>query len=168
MNTIFSNVCRVTDAAITDYLEKQEIDVSSGSAIIPIPVEVLKPRQVIVPPNAEYTACYAEHRGQFVLTVKPAEAARLVKDEKAEYAEQSVLVYSRESYLSDNDVKADEEEFARVSKSDAEVVIVDIIGAARSALAVCRNIVSGCQKDESLKADAEKALSVSNYVLIED
>lgn len=168
MHIIFSSVCRIADTNVLDWVATQSPDIGSGSAILPVPEDVLDPRQVIVDAGVNFTGTLREHRGQYVLTVTPAEARRLVTEQKARFAEQSVLVYSREAYLADEDVKADEKELARVSGSDAEAVLVAVIGAARSPLAVCRNIVSGCVKGDRIVSDAEKALGVSNYILIEE
>ena len=168
MKIIFSNVCRVTDTGLLDWVSAQSPDVGNGSAVLPVPEDVLAPRQAVVDAGVNFTGTLSEHRGQYVLTITPAEARRLVYAQKARYAEQSVLVYSREAYLADPDVKADGKELERVSASDADAVVVAIIGAARSPLAVCRNIVSGCVKGDRIAVDAEKALGVSNYILIEE
>ena len=58
--------------------------------------------------------------------------------------------------------------YDRVLNSGAESVLVAIIGESRSALSVCRNIVSGCQTSVTLKKDAEGAVEAACVLLIED
>lgn len=164
MKIIQSNVCRVTDPKLTAFLEEKY----TGGDPLNIPSDVLPPRQVVIDADVKFTVRLKAHRGQFITTIETAEAARLVGAGKAAYEEQSALLYSIEAYLSDKDVQADEAELARAKASDADYVLVAIIGGSRSALAVCRNVVSGCQNPDRLEKDAKGALEASNVVLIED
>lgn len=164
MKIMVSNVCRVSDEKLIAYIQ----DNYEGGAPLAIPADVLAPRQVVINTGVEFSCKLKEHRGQSIPVVNPAVAAELVRDGVAAYEPQSALLYSMEAYLSDADVQADEAELARAKASEADYVFVAVIGGSRSALAVCRNIVSGCQKPETLESDAEKALKASNVFLIEE
>jgi hypothetical protein len=60
------------------------------------------------------------------------------------------------------------EEHKRVNESDAELIVVAVIGESRSTKAVCRNIVSGCQNEQTLVQDAQAAIESDRVFLIED
>jgi hypothetical protein len=161
---IVSVVCRVAiPPKLFEWAAEQPVGVTQ------IPEELLGPRQVRINANALgiVPAVLKWHRDAYIPTLKPRTAADLVDNGLAEYLPQSLLTYSREDYLKDNDVQANVEEFTRVSRSDAEKVIVAVVGESRSPLAVCRNIVSGCQKEETLVEDAEGAVNAACVFLIE-
>jgi len=164
METIFSNICRINNDDVLDF-----VNANFSGAPVALPNDVLPARQIRINTGVPFNVALTSHRGETIITISSAEAARLVNAGEASYEEQSALVYSREDYLGDKDVIADTKEFERVSKSDATHIMVAVIGTSRSALAVCRNIVSGCSKlDDSLVKDAEKALAASSVILIEN
>ena len=162
MKTIFSNICRNTDPKLLTLAEPGVVD---------IPESVLEPRQInlkgintdmIINANLKW------HRDAWISTINKDNARQLVLYTQAEYMPQKLLSYTREQYLSDKDVIEDVEEFDRVSASDAELIIVAIIGDNRSTLSVCRNIVSGCQDMDKVVSDAEGAIESASILLIED
>ena len=164
MNILISNVCRVEPSkALTAYIE----DNFSGAPVV-LPADVLPPRQVRFTKGVSTKMHLKEHRGQWIITIERESARLCVAMGQATYEPQKALVFSREDYLSDKDVIADEKEFKRISDSDATHILVSIIGDSRSALAVCRNVVSGCQNPDKLVEDAKAALDASNVILIED
>lgn len=165
MKYFVSNVCRVN---VTPELAA--LAISPGIHVIP--ESVLQPRQVrIKQTDLNIPATMRYHRDAYVPVIATDVAADLVREGKAEYAEQRLLVYSMDDYLSDPDVQADNKEFEKADAAQsagAEVVIVAVIGENRSPLSVVRNIVSGCQKPESLEADAKGAIEAASVFLIED
>ena len=160
MSTIISNVCRVEQLS-------EEVVALATPGVVEIPKDLMAPRQVYIQgKEIKVAATLKRHRGSLIPTISTETAAQLVGEGSAEYKPQSLLSYTREDYLADPDVKKDIEEYERVKTSDAELVIVAVIGENRSPLAV-RNIVSSCQP-EKLKADAEGAVECSDVILIED
>jgi len=156
---LFSNVCRVTEPRLCDI---------AAPGIVPIPEDILPPREIKVNAGACFSITLKSHRGQFLSVIHREEAERLIAAEEAFWETQSLLSYRREEYLSDPDVIEDREEFDRIQGSkECSLVIVAVIGGARSCLTVCRNIVSGCQNKERLVSDAEQALDKTNVFLVE-
>lgn len=162
MKTIVSSVCRAE-------LSPEILNLVNGAGVIPLPLDVLPPRQVKLLPNCgEIPAVLKWHRDAYIPTINRVTADRLVSEGKAAPELQSLLVYSKETYLLDSDVAAMPDEFKRVSKSDADFVVVAVIGENRSPLSVCRNITSGCQDMSTLNDDAKGAVDASNTILIEN
>ena len=159
-NVLISNVCRVN-------LSPQVLALAEAG-VVTIPQELLAPRQLKVAKGRKsLDATLKEHRGSMIATVSPEVAEKVVEEGMGNYEPQSLLSYTKEEYLADPEVVANEEEHSRVSESDAELVVVAVIGNNRSPLAVVRNIVSGCQNLDNLQEDAQGALDSANIVLIE-
>tara|TARA_Y100000034_G_scaffold96439_1_gene117430 strand:- start:658 stop:1011 length:354 start_codon:yes stop_codon:yes gene_type:complete len=109
------------------------------------------------------------HRDGYVTTLARCWADWLVDRGEASYVPQYLLTCTRADYLSDPDVVAMPEELERVTNSLAELVIVAVIGDNRSALSVCRNLVSGCQSFNNLLIDEAKgAIEAASVFLVED
>ena len=162
-----SNVCR---AEMT-----QELLDLAQPGITPIPETVLAPRQVrLVSENGFREAKGVGikwHRDAYVTVIPRHHAETLVEAGHATWCEQSLLCYTMENYLADNDVQADAEELAKAQASaadGAEVVVVAVIGDSRSTLSVCRNIVSGCQDNARLVDDARDAIEAHSCFIVED
>ena len=161
-----SNVCRVSDSVINTIASTLHL----AAGVNPVPGSLVAPRQVRItkPELAVPIAARLEyHRGSMIPVIPYNVATNLVLDGVAEYCKQSLLCYSMEDYLADPDVQADKAEHDRAKESGEELAAVAMIGDSRSCLAVCRNIVSGCQKPETLKDDAAGALEAANVFLIE-
>ena len=155
-----SNFCR---ADISDELKK-----IAKEGIVEIPENLLLPRQIQIMEDVDpIEAKLKEHRGQLIPVIKREDATILVKSGKGKWMSQKLLSYTRDTYLSDPDVLDDQYEWKRVFDSKAELVIVAVIGDNRSALTVCRNIVSGCQNMDTLVKDAQGALDASRVFLVE-
>lgn len=145
------------------------INKSDASSVVSIPRDVLKPRQVkLLPSAANVPARLKYHRDGYVPVIGRFVAENLVLNDQAEFCSQSALFYSVDKYLGDPDVIADADEVQRVLEADPDVVFVGVIGDNRSALSVCRNIVSGCQNPFSLKDDAAGAVEAASIFLVED
>ena len=155
MKAIFSKVCRVNDEALLSIAQP---------GIVEIPAGLLDPRQLLVTGEVAFAATVKPHRGQLITTVSRETANGLVGDGQGEFLPQQLLSYSHSDYVNDPDV--DEAEAKRVEGYD--LVVVAVIGDNRSALTVCRNIVSGCQDESKLVKDAQGALDASRVFLIED
>jgi len=164
---ITSNVCRVHSAELEAFLADK------GSGMHVIPETVLAPRQVRLVDLRniiEIPAVLKPHRGSMIPVISRDAATTLVSRKVAQWEPQKALVYDINAYIRDPDVANNAEELARAmaAKDSGEtLVLVAIIGESRSALAVCRNIVSGCQKPDKLKDDAEGAVSAANVYLVE-
>ena len=114
-----------------------------------------------------------KHRGEWIPVMSRSDADSLISFGVATPVKQSLLFYTIEDYVNDNDVKNDAEELARAKKHQSLfpecVVLVAVISdIGRSALAVARNVVSGCQNMDELKSDCDKALQASSCILVED
>ena len=158
MEAVFSRVCRVSDERLLGIAKP---------GIVEIPADLLPPRQVLLGDEVtDVPAVLKQHRGQLITTISRQVADDLVKEGKAEHLPQKLLSFTHSDYVADGDVKDDAEEIKRVEGHD--LVVVAVIGDNRSALAVCRNIVSGCQDIQRLINDAKGALEASRIVLIED
>ena len=157
VKAIFSSICRVDNEALLSIAQP---------GIVNIPADILSPRQCRITGVESVPATLKSHRGQLIPCVSTSVASKLVADGMAEYLEQKLLTYTHADYISDADVKDNAEEIKRVEGHD--LVVVAVIGDNRSALAVCRNIVSGCQDESSLVKDAQGALDASSVFLIED
>jgi hypothetical protein len=133
--------------------------------------EALTPRQLrLVDSEASCAAVIKPHRGGWIPVIQRETALSLVDAGQASWEPQRALVYSVEEYLADPDVSRDAEESGRATRFAEEggkLVLVAIIGESRSPLAVCRNIVSGCQHAEKLVQDAEAAMKAANVFLVE-
>ena len=168
MTTIVSNVCRVKfKGELLEWADAQE------AGITEIPQELLAPRQLKMKNLGHISAITFPtvakwYRDAWISTVMPATAQVLVENKIAEYCTQSILIYGVEDYLADNDVASNLKEVKRAKDSGADKVIVAVIGENRSTLSVCRNIVSGCQKEDKLEEDAAGALVAASCFLIED
>ena len=170
-----SSVCRVK---FTEGFLAWAKDQEPG--ITPIPGHLLNPRQCSLSKlGSSPVPCSLKwHRDSWIPVITPETAASLVSSGRADYCPQSLLVYTREAYLEDNDVKEDAAECARIEATKAMKVIVAVIGEDRSALSVCRNIVSASstltgldslgRKFISLVTDATGAIIANSTVLIED
>ena len=131
-----SNVCRAN-------LPAQVLELIDQTGIIPIPEDMLEPRQIkITSQDVQVPAHLKFHRDAFITVISPQAAVWLVEQAKAEYMPQSLLVYSMLDYLEDSDVKNDPEEYNAAQESMAEFVLVAVVGDNRSTLSACRNIVS--------------------------
>ena len=162
-----SNVCRIDAALVREIVES--VTVKAG--VTPIPVEILEARQIKITDVEKcgpIGAYLIEHRGSMIPALTREVASELVRDGVAEWLPQGLLVYTMEDYLADKDVIADPKESALARASEEELVAVAVIGDNRSALAVCRNIVSGCQDPEKLEDDAKGAMDASNVFLVEN
>lgn len=166
MKVFVSNVCRIDGALIAA--------IAAATALKPgvnaIPEGTVLPRQLrITEPGkcGNIAATLKAHRGSMIATISRNVANELVRDRVAAFEPQSLLCYSMSDYLADADVQADADELARAQDSDADIVVVAMIGESRSPLAVCRNIVSGCQKPERLVDDAKSAIAAHDVFLIE-
>ena len=170
-----SNVCRVKfEGELLDWANEQEVGITE------IPQDycrvrthqLLAPRQIKMKnlghDSITFPTVTKWHRDAWISTVTPATAQELVENKLAEYCTQSILIYGVEDYLADNDVASNLEEVKRAKDSGADKVIVAVISENRSTLSVCRNIVSGCQKEDKLKEDAAGALVAASCFLIED
>lgn len=168
MNVHVSNVCRLsaTDAAKVCGLELH-------AGMNELPISLLHPRQVLVtePSKTNIIRCELKfHRGTLVPVLERGVAEELVRDGVAKWCPQKALVYTITDYINDPDVLKNREELAKAEaaqKTGVNLVLVAIVGDNRSPLSVCRNIVSGCQKMENLKKDAEGAMDASNIFLVE-
>jgi len=166
-NVHVSNVCRV---AITPELAALAV----GAGVFQIPEDLLLPRQIKINDGFKGTieqVKLVRHRDTMYPVINHYQANRLFASGMASYVSQSLLVYSMNDYLSDSDVKGDSDEFLKaltVSKMGCDLVIVAVIGEYRSAVSVCRNIVSGCQKLNTIIEDCKGAIETSNVFLIED
>jgi hypothetical protein len=167
-----SNVCRISG---NDLENVSKLGLNPG--INEIPEGILGYRQIEIGMFAAETAdgglpCRLKyHRGTWVPVVSRKMAADLIAEGAARALPQRALCYGIEEYLNDPDVQADEKEFKRAIQAHQEgeaVVLVAIIGDDRSPLAVCRNIVSGCQKMETIVSDAQGAMKSANTFLVED
>jgi hypothetical protein len=110
------------------------------------------------------------HRDGVIPVLRRKDAQCLVDSKIAVWEPQRALVVTVIDYLEDKDVKARPEEIERTISHAARgvnLVLVAIIGESRSPLAVCRNVVSGCQKPERLVDDAKKAMAAANVYLVE-
>ena len=167
MKIIISAICRAV-------LPNAVLALVDRAGIIPIPSDLMDPRQIKVIPSMgeDFPARVKYHRGQMITTITLVTADELVDQHKAEYLPQSLLVYSRENYLDASQVTGDE--FDRVTESDAELVVVAVIGDNRSPLAVVRNMAEmntegiGLGDLQEMKEQAADALEAVNVVLIED
>ncbi len=161
-----SNVCRVeVTTELLDFAKK------SGPGVTQIPGGLLAPRQIEVDHRMEIPATLKWHRDTYVPVIDRAMAHVLVSTDRAKYVPQSLLVYKMADYLSDPDVRKDEQEWdnARQAQQDGTgLVIVAVIGESRSPISVCRNIVSGCQKLDTIVDDARGAVESTRTFLIED
>jgi len=161
-----SNVCRIEPSfELVDFLE------GKGAGMHEIPSNLLEPRQVKVTNVAgagSTAATLRFHRGSLVPVVTRKVAEAMVADNIAEWCPQSALVYTRENYLYDKDVQANQLEYDQARQSGEALVLVAIVGESRSPLAVCRNIVSGCCKLDSVYEEAKGAIEASNTLLVED
>jgi hypothetical protein len=163
-----SNVCRVD-------LPQEVLDLAKPG-MVEIPPELLAPRQLrwrgpasqLDGPQTMVEATLKCHRGSLVATISRRVAKVLVEAGTGEYEPQLLLSYTRKDYLKDPDVIADVAEYGRAAKSDAELIVVAVVGNNQSPLTVVRNIVSGCQKLGTIMEDAEGALDAANVLLIED
>ena len=168
MTTIVSNVCRVKfEGELLEWADAQKAKITK------IPEELLAPRQIKLRPawtkdELSFPSIMKWHRDAWIPTVTTATAKGLVENRDAEYCTQSALIFDRDDYLADNDVVSKPEEIQRVNDSGADKVIVGVIGENRSALAVCRDIVSGCQKEDGLHVAAARAIEAASCFLIED
>lgn len=161
-----SNVCRIGAALVNEI----ETSISVKPGINAIPVEMLEPRQIKITDTdgckaAPIRAGLKEHRGSMIPVIEREVARELVRDKVAEWLPQGLLVYTMEDYLADND--PDIKDRAVAKASGEELVAVAVVGENRSALAVCRNIVSGCQNMDKLEDDAKGAMEASNIFLVE-
>lgn len=157
-----SNVCRANISPEAHYLIKEP-----GKILIP--EGVMAPRQVRVSLEASNVpATLRKHRDTLVPTLTSRQAQVLVVAGLAAYEPQYFLVYSMTDYLADPDVQEDQVEYHTAQSSDAELVVVAVIGESRSPVSVCRNIVSGCQNVKTLVDDAAGAIEASSIFLIED
>jgi len=162
--TIVSAVCRAD-------LSAEVLALVTEPGKVAIPNDLLPARQVKLEPRDEGKPLQASlkfHRGGFITTLSRYWADWLVERGEASYVPQYLLTYSRADYLADPDIIAMPEELVRVADSLAELVIVAVIGDNRSALSVCRNIVSGCQDLANLEADAKGAIEAASLFLVED
>ena len=146
----------------------------SVDGMVKVPVDVLQPRQVKLTRDPEYIALNPAipaslvfHRDAYVPVISRSVAERLVDEGAASYCDQSLLFYTMDQYLKDPDVLAKPEEVEAAKNSGADLVLVAVVGDSRSALSVCRNIVSGCQKLQSVVADAAGAVDAASVFLIE-
>lgn len=161
MKVIQSSVCRVK-------LSEEVLALATGPGKFEIPVALLAPRQIkIRPDSGQFNAKLVWHRDAYVPVIHSQVAEAMVFAGQAEYCKQYLLVYALADYLEDSDVIANPVEFKRVSDSGAELVAVAVIGDNRSALSVCRNIVSGCSVAHPIEA-AKGAIEASSIFLIED
>lgn len=135
-----------------------------------IPGNVLPPRQVKFSEEAKEVpvSLMRWHRDGFVPIIRRAVVEAYAKLGQVKYLPQYLLMFSKEDYLADPDVQRNEEETQRVLDANPDKVIVAVIGDNRSALSVCRNIVSGCQNPDTLVSDAEGAIESASVFLIED
>ena len=161
-----SSVCRVRSETLEAFLQDK------GPGMHVIPEAVLQPRQVRINciTSKSFPATLRAHRGSWIVVLAQEVAERLVASGHANWEPQKALVYSMDEYLGDPDVFNNVEERVRATDaraSGATTVLVAIVGESRSALAVCRNIASGCQKLDKLKTDAEGAVSAANVYLVE-
>jgi len=169
-----SNVCRIEVTPELAQLAKP--------GITPIPVDVLPLREIkVTNKKITFPASMSWHRDAFIPTIEREVAAELVARGDAESCEQSLLCYSMADYLKDGDVKANADDTDELASRKAnerakaqaaaddgvDTVVVAVIGENRSPLAVCRNVVSGCQKPESLEDDAKGAIEAANTFLVE-
>jgi hypothetical protein len=168
MKVFISNVCRLL---VDDVKEIEEsVKLVPGKNLIPPEVWPFRQIRITNPGWAVGTvACLKMHRGSLVSTLSRAVATELVRDKVAEIMPQWLLCYTGADYKADPDVMKDVEEAARCNNLlDDDIVAVAMVGENRSTLAVCRNIVSGCQNPDTLVADAKGAMEASNVFLVED
>lgn len=164
-----SNVCRLSDTELGEVVQA----INPAAGVNPVPVEVIPARQLrILDPDSvgPLRVTLKPHRGSMIAVIPEHVAADLVRSGDAEPVNQALLVYSMSDYLSDKDVQADVDEFERANaaaNAGEDLVAVAMIGESRSTLAVCRNIVSGCQNAETLVDDARGAMDASNVFLVE-
>lgn len=158
-----SNVCRAEIGPEAQALVK-------GPGKVEIPKGVMAPRQIRLKPGvtSNILVNLRWHRDIFVPVVSRATAHRLAAHGDGTYEPQFLLVYSMTDYLADPDVQEDQAEYHAAQSSDADLVVVAVIGESRSTVSVCRNIVSGCQNIKTLVSDAAGAVEASNVFLIED
>jgi hypothetical protein len=169
MNLIISNICRAILSPMVLALVKK-------AGITPIPSDLMPPRQIKITGEPELgwgwskgiPATLTPHRGQLIPTINSHTAEQLVDEteegssHKAEYLPQSLLVCSRDEYLADSQVTGDE--FRRVGESNADLVVVAVIGDNRSSLAVVRNMAEITLPTE-IKGDGlmSELLTTSGY-----
>lgn len=165
---IKSNVCR-SNVGYNVYK-----DVKSAG-IHPCP-EGMKYRQVKLTEYKNVLRFPVEmkkHRGEWIPVMKRSDADSAISLGIASPVKQSFLFYSIDDYVKDKDVQNDSEELARAKEHQGRfpnsfVLVAVISDIGRSALAVARNVVSGCQDMDELKKDCEKALEASSCILVED
>lgn len=157
-----SNVCRID---LTPDIEAACVKEGINPAPASLPARQIR----LTSSNAgKIAATLKWHRDAWIPVISRGVASELVRDQVATWEPQMLLCYSMEDYLKDADVLKDIQEYEKAKASGADLVLVAVIGNNRSALSVCRNIVSGCQKMEKLTKDAEGAMDASNVFLVED
>jgi hypothetical protein len=159
-----SNVCRLTGAELARICEMVQLKPGRN----PIPAEVIAPRQVRLLTGAMSVRNVELrlHRGSYIPIICRRIATSLVGEGGATWEPQSLLCYVGKDYKADPNVIDSGEDVSTLG--DDELVAVAMIGNGRSPLAVCRNIVSGCQKPEKLVDDAKDAMEAANVFLVED
>ena len=165
-----SSACRLTEAMLDLIANAHYIELKPGKT--EIPEKLMKARQVrLTRPVGEGThiaARLVRHRGSTVPALSYAVANELVRDGVAQWEPQWLLCYTVADYKADPDVQGDAAELARLDGwADDELVAVAMVGESRSTLAVCRNIVSGCQKPEKLVSEAAAAIKDNEVYLVE-
>lgn len=167
---IISNVCRVAHDII-DVIANAIVLVPGKNEI---PDSLIAFRQIDIHEAKSvgpHIACMLkEHRGTLVPVLARSVANELIRDRVASAVPQQLLVYDINDYIADNNVQTDAAELERATTARADgalLVVVAMIGDNRSALSVCRNIVSGCQNMDTLHNDAAGAISASNTFLVE-
>ena len=145
---------------------------SMGDGVHLIPEGMLDPRQIEIDVSklgdAPINVVLKEHRGSLITVVSKLDAKCMVDIGMAKYLPQKALVYTMKAYLDDPDIQGNHTEYDKADSSGDDLVLVAIIGESRSALSVCRNIVSGSQDMTEVIKDAKGAMSVSNVFLVED
>ena len=163
-----SNVCR---------LSKNEVEAISpfihDAGKTEIPFDVLKPRQIVInkQPDLIGSIELKRYRGNMIPVIPRPCAERMIVNGLATWSPQWALVFTIDACLNDKDVLNDKVEYERVlqAKNNGKTLaLIAIIGENRSPLAVCRNIVSGCQDIRYLIDDAKGAMDSADVFLVED
>jgi len=167
-----SNVCRVP---AYDLVAAVSAIGGLNPGVTQIPDGILQPRQLRLTDGRKgapkIDADLKLHRGTWIPVLDRTVASHMIFTGRGVWEPQSLLVAAMPDYLADPDVQADAEELIRAQAAkDAgvELVVVAVIGNDRSTLAICRNIVSGCQDMTRLIEDAKGAMEASDVFLVED
>ena len=163
-----SNVCRLTMKEVETIIPLIR---EPGKTFIPF--DVLPPHYVTLNENMDSTGGVElrRHRGTMIPVILRRQAECLVSRGMAAWSRQWALVFTIDDCLTDKDVLADKVEYENLlqAKNNGEtLVLIALIGENRSALAVCRNIVSGCQDIRHLIDDAKGAMESADVFLVED